>query len=42
MINISVGNNLLKTKVSLSNVEGKLLQSKLIELGSCFDAKATA
>ena len=30
MINISVGNNLLNTKVSLYNVEGKLLQTKLI------------
>jgi hypothetical protein len=30
MINISVGNNLLNTKLSLYTVEGKLLQSKLI------------
>jgi hypothetical protein len=30
MINISVGNNLLNTKVSLYSVEGKLLQTKLI------------
>jgi hypothetical protein len=30
MINISVGNNLLNTKVSLYSIEGKLLQTKLI------------
>jgi hypothetical protein len=30
MINISVGNHLLNTRFSLYNVEGKLLQNKLI------------